>query len=556
MSEVFGPTQPQHVSFFRKWGALVVLSMALAIIIIDTTLLNVSLGIIIKDLNTTIQSLQWVITAYALTLSAFTITGGRFGDIFGRRRMFMLGAIIFALGSFTASISHNVGTLLIGESIVEGIGAALMMPATASLLLSNFHGRDRAIAFGFWGGVAGAASAVGPILGGWLTTNYSWRWGFRINVVVAFFLVLGALWLVKEAKDTAEKPTVDWIGVLLSSTGLFALVFGIIESSTYGWWKAKKPFEILGHTYTLGGYSITPIAIATGIVLLSGFLLWEQHVERKERTPLVSLRLFANQQFTSGMTTLAAVSLGLSGLIFVLPVFLQGVRGQNALHTGLSLLPLSISLFIASPLSVVLTKRYTPKRIIQVGLFMTVLANYVLYKSLGIGATAADFRVGLILFGAGMGFVQSQISNLTLSAVSVQQAGEASGVNNTARQIGSSLGSAVIGTVMLTKIVTGLNTGIATSQYLPPVAKPAIAQAASAQLSSLEFGGGLRLPGGAPKFLVTETRLIADVATTNAAKAAMLWSLGFALLSLATSVQLPNLDLKHVETGKPAASPH
>ncbi len=176
-------------SFLRKWGPVFVLSLGLAIIIIDTTLLNVSLGNIIRDLKTDIQSLQWVITAYSLTLAALTITGGRLGDLFGRKKMFVLGAIIFAIGSFIASISTSVGMMIAGESIIEGIGAALMMPATASLLVSTYKGRDRAIAMGMWGGVAGAASAVGPILGGFLTSNYNWRWGFRINIFVAIVLV-------------------------------------------------------------------------------------------------------------------------------------------------------------------------------------------------------------------------------------------------------------------------------------------------------------------------------------------------------------------------------
>src|SRR4051812_27480719 len=168
-------------SFFRKWGGLLVLSLALAIIIIDTTILNVSLKNIIGDLHTDIQSIQWVITIYALILAAFTITGGRLGDLFGRKKMFLLGAIIFAVGSFIASISHHITPLLIGEAIIEGFGASLMMPATASLLVSNFQGRDRAIAFGVWGGVASAAAALGPIVGGFLTSHYSWRWAFRIN---------------------------------------------------------------------------------------------------------------------------------------------------------------------------------------------------------------------------------------------------------------------------------------------------------------------------------------------------------------------------------------
>lgn len=533
-------TRAEHKSWLKKWGSLIVLSLALAIIIIDTTLLNVSLGAIIRELNTDIQSLQWVITAYALTLAAFTITGGRLGDLYGRKRTFMLGAVLFAAGSLLASFAHSVGVLLIGESIIEGIGAALMMPATASLLISSFKGKERAIAFGVWGGVAGAASAVGPILGGWLSTNYSWRWGFRINVFVVMILLIGSV-LISESRDTQEKPTLDWGGVLLSATGLFALVFAIIESSTYGWWKAKSAFLFGSSSLKLGGLSVTPVALMLGAVLLTSFFVWERHVERKGRTPLVSLKLFKNYQFTSGMATLSIVSLALTGLIFALPVFFQGVVGLDALHTGLALLPLSISLFIASPLSIVLTKWLTPKRIIQIGLALTVAAFYVLYRTIAITSVAADLVGGLVLFGVGMGFVQSQINNLTLSAVSQQQAGEASGVNNTMRQIGSSLGSAILGAVLLTTLATSLSTGVVKSGVIPSMYKTKIAAAVQAQSSNVEFGGGAQLSQPLPTAIRTEIKRISNQATTDGVRTSLLYGLAFAVLSFLAALSLPNV---------------
>src|SRR6266566_3645518 len=201
----------EHETLFRKWGTLMVLSLALAIIIIDSTLLNVSLSTLIRDLHTNLQSLQWVISAYSLILAALTVTGGRMGDLFGRKKMFMGGAVIFVIGAVVASISHSFPVLLLGESIIEGIGAALMMPATASLLVSKYRGHDRAIAFGIWGGVAAAASAIGPILGGFLTTHFTWRWGFRINVVVVALLLIGSR--IVEDKQPREEKAIDWIGV-------------------------------------------------------------------------------------------------------------------------------------------------------------------------------------------------------------------------------------------------------------------------------------------------------------------------------------------------------
>ncbi len=257
---------------FKKWLPLIILSLALMIIILDTTILNVSLKTILIDLHTTVQSLQWVITAYSLTLAALTITGGRLGDLFGRKKMFVAGAVIFAIGSFITSISGNVSTMIWGEAIIEGIGAALMLPATASLLVSTYHGRDRQVGFGIWGGIAAAAAALGPIFGGFLTTYYSWRWAFRINVGVAALLVIGSF-LIHEASEKGIKPKIDYGGIVLSGAGLFLIVFAVIEASTYGWIQAIQPLTVLGYALNFGQWSFVPLFIIAGLILLVFFAL-------------------------------------------------------------------------------------------------------------------------------------------------------------------------------------------------------------------------------------------------------------------------------------------
>lgn len=539
----------------KKWGGLLVLSLALAIIIIDTTLLNVSLGPIIKDLNTTLTGVQWVITLYALVLASFTITGGRLGDLFGRRKMFVAGALIFAAGSFLASISHSLGYMIAGEAIIEGFGAALMMPATASLLLTTFKGKERAIAFGVWGGVAGAASAVGPILGGWLTTTYSWRWGFRINVFVAAMVLVGALLFLKESRDTKEKKQLDGWGIVLSSAGLLAVVFGIIESATYGWWMAKEVFTVAGHELVMPfGLSVTPVSIAIGLYLLGMFVIYERIREAKGKTPLVSIGIFRNWQFSSGLLTLAVMSLSLTGLIFALPVYFQAVRGQDALHTGLSLLPLSISLFIASPVAIVLTKFMTPKRIIQLGLALTVLGVILINKGITVSGTTPAMLWGLILFGVAMGFVQSQINNLTLSAVSVSQAGEASGISSTARQLGSSFGSAVIGAVVLATLTASLATGVSSSKVIPDVFKSKAQAAITDQSSAVEFGATPQLGPVVPKVIVDEVKNIANQAAVDGVKRGLDFALVFAVASFFVALGLPNR--KNLEVGESPTAGH
>jgi EmrB/QacA subfamily drug resistance transporter len=546
-----------HTSFWKKWGSLGVLSLALAIIVIDTTLLNVSLSTLIKDLNTDIQKLQWVITAYALMLAAFTITGGRLGDIFGRKKMFMLGAIIFAIGSLVASFSTSVGMLIWGESIIEGIGAVLMLPATSSLLVSNYKGRDRAIAFGVWGGIAAAASAVGPILGGYLTTYASWRWGFRINVVVVAILLIGSF-LVKEARDTHQKPSLkslDWGGVLLSAIGLLAFSFGIIEASTYGWWTAKEVFMIGNTSFPLlGNLSISIFAAVWGIIFLLLFILWELRLEARGRTPLVSMKLFGNTRFTSGLITTAVMSLGQAGIIFAVPVFYQAVLSLDAFHTGLGLLPLSISLLIAAPLSAFFVQWMYPNRLIMLGLGINIVAYIVLILSLSVDATVWSLAPGLALYGIGMGLVIAQISNITLSAVNVSQAGEASGLNNTMRQVGSTLGSAIIGSVLITAIATGLTTGVTESSVIPQAYKSQISQTLSEQSSNVEFGGGANIGANVSPEIASEITKLSHEATVRGNKFALLCALIFSFLAFGAASRLPKE--RNVERGDTPAAAH
>lgn len=532
------PARPQ-LTPARKWGVLVVLSLALAVIILDTTILNVALSAIIRDLKTDIQSIQWVITAYSLIMAALTITGGRLGDIFGRKKMFMFGALLFAVGSFIASISTSVPMLISGESIIEGIGAALMMPATASLLMANFQGRERVIAFGVWGGIAGAAAALGPILGGYLTTHYDWRWGFRVNLFVVTALLIGSM-IIPESHDTQEKPELDLLGVGLSASGLLSLVFGIIEASRYGWWHAKEIFTVRAHEFAMPwGLSVVPFFMLLGLLILAVFVWWENRREAADHTPLVSMKLFQNRQFTSGILTTSVMSLGQTGLIFALPVFLQSVRGLNAFDTGLALLPMSLALLIVAPLSAAVSKKISAKFLISFGLILNVFAYVVLYRTLGVDTTRVDLIPGLALFGVGMGLVMSQINNLTLSAVSVQQAGEASGVNNTLRQVGSTLGSAIIGTILIGTLGTSLGDGVRASTIIPDAMKPTLVQAVSNQSSNVEFGGGAHLDGNVPADVKQEIVDISHRATVNANKTSLMYGGVFALLGFFVSFLLP-----------------
>ncbi len=508
----------EHESSFRKWATLMVLSLALAIIIIDSTLLNVALSTLIRDLNTSLQKLQWVISAYSLMLAALTVTGGRMGDLFGRKRMFKLGAVVFVAGAVTASLAHSFFTLLLGESIIEGIGAALMMPATASLLVAKYHGHDRAVAFGIWGGVAAAASAIGPILGGFLTTHYSWRWGFRINVVVCAILLVGSR-LVEDNRPP-EKSRIDWVGVLLSSTGLFGIVFAIIESE-------KRQMRM-----------IAIAAFAIGAVIVALFSLWEWRYEKRGGQPTLSMRLFQNREFVAGAGVVGVMMLAQNGVIFSLPVYLQSVRDLDALHTGLTLLPMSVMLLIVSPLAAKLTRTFNHKRLVQTGLVVNIVAILILRFTITPVVNLLWLWPGLALYGIGMGLVLSQINNLTLSAIPVKQAGEGSGVVNTYRQIGISLGIAIIGAVLISTILTGLDTSVAQSRAIPQQSKSAITAMLGANAADLAFGERRMFDRFAPA-VQQQLNGMRRTSTTVAIRRAFVWCAIFAALCLGVSMLLP-----------------
>ncbi len=533
----------------QKWLPLIVLSSALMIIVIDTTVLNVSIRDIVQDLNTDVRALQWVISAYSLTLAALMVTGGRLGDLYGRRKMFRIGAVLFAFGSIITAVAPDITWVIIGNALIEGIGAALMMPATAALLVNNYSGKDRALAFAIWGAVAASAAAIGPIFGGWLTTTYSWRWAFSINIFVVALLLAGSRF-VREAREQSAKKELDFMGIVLSSVGLVSIVYGLIESSTYGWGLSKVPFALFGNSATPFGLSIALLSILGGLLLMGLFLWFERRRELQGHTPLVSLVLFQNKQFMAGSITSSLMVIGQSGMIFAIPIFYQSVLGLDAFHTGLGLLPMSLAVMSGAPVALRLTKDFTPKRVIQAGFIISLVGVLYMYVVLSTDSTPLRLAPGLFLFGFGTGFGFSQLGNVTLSAVSMQQSGEASGVNSTFRQIGSSFGSAIIGAALITTLSSGLLSRVESSSILPPSDKPVI-------LSQLRDAGATINFESAPTpgvddAIKKEVTLLRHQATVDGNKMALLLTCGFLLVALSASVALPNI--RDLDTGKKAVS--
>ncbi len=532
----------QHPPGIRKWLSLLVLSLAVAIIVIDSTVLNVSIKNIIQDLNTDLKTIQSAITYYSLVIAAFTIFGGRLGDLFGRKKVFIAGAIIFGAGSLINAFSPSVGWLFTGYSIVEALGAALMIPASSSLLVSNYEGRDRATAFGLYGATAGVASAIGPIIGGYLTTNYSWRWAYGINVFVVLALILGSRFVRGYEMPKNKKPALDYLGVILSAVGLSSLTYGFIETSEYGWITAKKPFEIFGGSYDLAGLSISLYAILAGLIITIGFILYERYLENHDHLqPLIAMSIFKNRQFSVAIALVAFVFSGFTGILtFGVILYYQNVLNLGAFDSGLGIIPLSLGILITAPIAARIADRLGAKGTIQLGLVISAVGAVLLYFAMAVGATRVTFIPSLGIFGLGFGFIISQVTNLILSSVPISQAGEASGLNGTLRQVGQAFGTAIIGAVFIATLTNHITDKINNSSVIPDQAKASI-------VNSFSDGNLDSTPSSAnttPSPITDEITKDLDQSIVEASRDAISFTFGFIAVSFIISLFLPNKKIE------------
>lgn len=524
-------------SFFKKWGLIVLLSLALLVMIVDTTMISVSISNISIDLNSNLKDIQWAITIYSLVMAAFMLLGGKIGDIYGRKKAFVIGAVIYGIGTLTAAFSPNITSLITGWSVIEGIGSALMMPATISLLLANYSGKDRKIAFGIWGGMAGAAAAIGPLFGGWVTTNLSWRWGFGSEIIIVI-LILSFAHVIKESKSKDPNQSLDYLGMVLSSLGVASLVYGFIEASTYGWWKAKEIYTIGSQNIDIFGLSISAVTMIIGVILIAIFIWWQKKREKNNKTPLLDLNLFRTRSYSTSIVTLSMLVLSQMGLFFILPVFLQSVRHLTAFETGVALLPMSITIFIASGAFAKISQKIPAKYIIQVGLVLSVISVYLLKNDLSVDVTKGDLALGLALFGLGMGMVMSQLMNVLLSDVPVEKSGTASGVMTTMRTLSGSLGTAIIGSILIAALVANVTTGIEESQIIPTEMKPLISDQIELRSQSFSNGGSAEA-NMTPPAITEEIVNISNKAQVDANKEALNWTIILMGMTVLVSFLMP-----------------
>ncbi len=428
----------------NKWGVVIVACMAIFIIVLDSSAMNVAISTLVVELNTTLSMIQAIIALYALIIASFMLLGSKLQDILGRKKTFLLGLGIYATGTTIATLSLNANMLLVGWAILEGIGAAMMFPATTTIVGSSYEGKDRVTAFGIWGGIAAVGAAIGPIVGGIFTTYLTWR------LVFASELIFIALILIFRHYLTESQPTLKWkdldvIGAILSIVSLVLIVLGILLLTKPEFW----------------GY--VTVLLISGSVLFIIFLLWQRRRISKGLEPLSDISLLKNRLFNIGNFNSIIQQIPLAGFLFIIPVFLQQVTKVDAFTTGLTLLPASITILVCSLLGAKLASKLESKYILMAGFIIAALGTYILGGVFNIKTQPMDIVPGTIVFGIGVGFLLSQMTNLIMSAAREDQETDASGLFNAFKNLGYSIGTALIGVLLLVGISGGLATGIESS---------------------------------------------------------------------------------------------
>jgi MFS family permease len=474
-------TRPAEPAARVSWAAIIVLASAQFVMVLDSTVMNVSITTVAKDLHTTIEVMQAAITCYTLVMAGLMLVGGKLGDILGRRRAFAIGLVIYGTGSLITGLSQNAAMLLLGWSVIEGMGAVLVIPAIASLAAANYRGRSRAIAYGILGGIAGAAAAAGPLIGGFATEKLSWRLVF-ISETAIVLVVLLAIRMIGDAKRQRHVGF-DAIGAVLSACGLFLGVFGILQSSRWGWVRPLGALEIGGKKITPFGFSVVPFMILAGVLILMLFFHWEERLVGLKRPTLIEPSLLAIPRLRAGLLTLFAQYLALAGCFFVIPVYLQVVLLKNPLQTGIAIVPLSVTLIIAALGGARLSKRISPKRIVQAGLAAMVAGSFALMIAISPDLRTWGFGISLAILGLGIGLLASQLGNVNLSSVDDTKSSEVGGIQGVFQNLGSSVGTALIGSILLFGLTTQFIQGVQGNPAISPKVQQEIVAGTKAGVS-------------------------------------------------------------------------
>jgi EmrB/QacA subfamily drug resistance transporter len=420
----------------RKWWTLGALSFALFMIMLDNTIVNVALPAIQKDLRIDVSELEWTVTAYALTFAVLLLTGGKLGDLLGRRLIFAIGLAVFTASSLACGLSSSAAEL-IGARAVQGIGSGLMMPATLSIITATFAARERGAAIGIWAGVSAMALAIGPLLGGVITEHISWNWIFYVNVPIGILGIVASIVVVPESKDTSHEQRLDLPGLLSSGIGLFALVFALTEAHKFGWTSGT----------IIGLFVVAATALAVFVLL-----------ESRQRLPMLDLSLFRNGTFAGANLVAILVTLAMFGIFVFFPIYMQRYLGWSPIQAGAALLPWTILIVIFAPIAGKLSDRVGSRWLMAAGMTTVGLCCLEL-STVSVGSSFWHLLPGFILGGLGMSFVMTPMSAAVMGAAPVEKAGVASGVLNTFRQVGVALGIAITGAIVTNREAAALRAG-------------------------------------------------------------------------------------------------
>jgi len=505
---------------------LAILSAAMFIYVIDTTIMNVSISALVEDLGTTVGEVQTAITLYTLTMAAFMLTGGKLGDIWGSKRAFRIGLVIYGIGTTITALAPSIGFIILGWSVLEGLGSALIVPAINTLVRANFTGAKRASAYGTLFGVAAAGAAFGPLIGGWLTANLSWRYAFAGEAIIVVVVLLTSK-LIIDAPAVVPKPRLDIVGVVLSATGLAMFVYGVLQTTNRGWSDPLVVSLVLG-----------------GLAVLGAFGWWIRRREAAGQPALIHPSIFKHRAIRAGLPILSTQTFAQAGLLFLIPVFTQSILGFDAFETGLTLLPLSIGVLATSTMTPPLGRKIYPKYIIQFGLVLLFVGGYVLAGSLDTATEGTDMALGLLIAGTAIGLIAGQLPNLILSGVDQNEASEASGLQGTAQNLGMALGTAVIGTVILSVALTSMGNQVQDSQTLPDNIKDDIAAVVQRPFETADADQLADDLAGLPAEQQAELKQIYDDGTLRGFQGAILVGGIVALFGAALAFRLPKRKLE------------
>lgn len=453
----------------KKWLVILILAVSQFVMILDSTVMNVSISTVAKDLGTTISGMQAAITLYALTMAALMLTGGKLGTVWGRRKAFRIGSVVYGVGSLITSIAPSLGVLLFGWSLVEGLGAVLVIPAIAALAAVNYAGKERVVAFSILGAVTGLAAAVGPIIGGFFTTYLSWRYVFASETAIMVVVLLLAHKIHDEKVRTKVK--IDIPSAALAALGLAAVVFGALQSKTWGWVNPLAAPTINGKSIEPLGISLVAYLILAGIGILWWFFERQRKLEREHKNPLLKVSLLMIPALRSGLSTFLGQYFVIASLFFVVPVYLQTILGYDALKTGVKLIPLSLGLILFSAAGSRLSTVRSAKNIARWGQLAMTIGVLLVLASIEPTLKGVLFWVGMFIIGSGFGLLASQLGNVNMSAVSKEDTPEVGGLQGTFQNLGTSFGTAIAGSVFMLALTSGFISSVQNDPNISTSAK-------------------------------------------------------------------------------------